>query len=99
MQAISGLGDLTALQREAAVHVDSDMEAFTGMMKIVVTGIRDGVPCPMVAMVATQKSNTVVVMMVGTIVPYRYQQGGLLSSIAMVVAASESGECVPTSFT
>jgi hypothetical protein len=47
--------------------VDSDLEAFIGMMKIVVTGIRDGVFCLMVAMVATQKSNIVVVTMAATI--------------------------------
>ena len=47
--------------------MDSDMEPFTGMMTIVITAIRYGVFCPMVAMVETHLSNIVVVMMTATI--------------------------------
>ena len=68
-QATAGQGDPTALQRRVAVHVDSDMEASIGMMKIVAMGIGNGVLCPMVAMGATQRSNTVVVTMAVTAAP------------------------------
>ena len=89
MLATSGQGERIALQRKIAAHVGSEMEVFTGMMKIVVTGTEFGVFYPMVDMVGIPMSNTVVIVMAAITVLLCYQRGAHLSSIAMVVAVSK----------
>ena len=88
MLAISGLEELTASQRKVTVQVGSNMEAFTGMITIVVIGTNGGVLCLTVAMVETRKSITVVVMTVVITVLWRYLRRIHLSSIVMGVAVS-----------
>ena len=60
MWAFGGRGEPIVLQRKAVALVGSDLEAFTGMMKTIVTRTEYGVLCLMVTMTGTQKSNTVV---------------------------------------
>ena len=90
---LNGQGGLIALPRRVIVQAVSVLEAYIGMMKIVVIGIGCGVLCPMAATVEIQRSNIVVGAICITELLCIYQQTGPLSCIATVESVSMYREC------